>query len=277
MIPFIEVPDLVLVHARALDARWPATDISFHPFGVLVAFGIWVGIWLVISQARHKHLPMAAVQSYLIWVLVSGFLGGHVFDWCFYNPNSFQSDPMSLLRVWDGQSSFGGFIGSGLGSWAWRWRSLRAVMPYAEVVSSSFPTAWFFGRLGCAVAHDHPGRYSTAWLAVAYPGGGRLDMGLIEMLATLPLAVTFLWLRRKTRAPGTFLGLMCAYYAPVRFVLDFARARDLASSDRRYLDLTAAQWGCIGLFGVGLVALVGARTRVAQRGEMPDAPVQKPI
>ena len=264
MLPYARVPDITLVPARLLGGKWPTDSIAIHPFGLLVAIGVWVGIGLTVQQCRRRRVPLGAIQSYLIWLLVFGFVGGHVLDLLFYCPKCLQRDPGSLIRIWDGQSSIGGFIGAGLGSWAWRWRYRTSVAPFAEAISSSFPAAWFFGRTGCAIVHDHPGRLSTAWWSVAYPGGARLDMGLLEALATVPLAVGFLWLRRKPRAPGFFLGVMCLYYAPLRFALDFARARDVAAADLRYLLLTPAQWGCLGLLGVGVVSLAGARARAAR-------------
>ena len=263
MIPYISVPDIPLVPARFFGGKWPTDAIAFHPFGLLVATGVWVGIGLTLRECRKRRMPLGAVQSYLIWLLIFGFVGGHVFELVFYCPNCVARDPQSLLRLWDGQSSFGGFIGAGLGSWAWHFRSRVSSLPYAEVVSSSFPTAWFFGRVGCSIAHDHPGRLSTAWWAVAFPEGARLDMGLLEAAIVLPLAALFLWLRRKPRSSGFFLGSMCVYYAPVRFALDFARAKDVATSDTRYLQLTPAQWGCLGLFAIGVFLLAGARARAA--------------
>ena len=56
---------------------------------------------------------------------------------------------------------------------------------YADVVASAFPMSWVFGRTGCTIAHDHPGMLSDAWFAVQYPGGGRFDLGLYEMLLTI--------------------------------------------------------------------------------------------
>lgn len=278
MIPFVQVPDLVLVPARFLGGRWPEKSVAVHPFGALVACAIWLGIGLVWAQAKRRKLPVGAMQSYLIWILAGGFIGGHVFDLCFYSPEVLRSDPVALLRIWDGQSSFGGFLGAGVGSMAWGWRWRLSPIRFAEVVSSSFPAAWVVGRLGCYVAHDHPGRLSASVWAVAYPGGSRFDMGLMEALATLPLAIAFLHFRRKEREPGTFLGAMCAYYGPLRFALDFARAQDLASSDARYLRLTPAQWGCLGLFGLGLFLLAGAYARAQKvRLQRSSAPVQKPI
>jgi len=104
------------------------------------------------------------------------------------------TDPLSLFRIWEGLSSFGGFTGAIIGGFLWKLRYRADILPYADVVASSFPTAWIFGRTGCSIAHDHPGLPSDAWFAVQYPDGGRFDLGLYEMLLTIPLALAFLWL-----------------------------------------------------------------------------------
>ena len=127
---------------------------------------------------------------------------------------------------------------------------------YCEMGSSAFPLGWVFGRAGCAVVHYYPGRLSEAWFAVQYPsiGGpiGRYDLGLYEMVLTIPLAVAFfLFFRRGTRATGFYLGWMCVLYAPVRFLLDFLREQDGAGADPRYAGLTPAQWACFGLAAMG--------------------------
>ncbi len=268
MIPYVRVPDLTIIPARFVRESWPAQTIAVHPFGLLVAIAIWVGIALTFQQARRVRLPAAAVQSYLIWILVFGFMGGHVLDLVLYCPQCVVSSPGAWFRLPEGQASFGGFLGAALGSWAWSVRHQTSAGVLAETVASSFPAAWFFGRLGCALAHDHPGRVSFVWWAVAYPGVPRLDMGLLEAVVTLPLAVAFLWLRKRSRPKGFFVGVMCVYYAPIRFVLDFARATDIAGADARYAGLTPAQWGCVGLLAVGLISLAGAFARIQVK---PDA------
>jgi phosphatidylglycerol:prolipoprotein diacylglycerol transferase len=114
------------------------------------------------------------------------------------------------------------------------------------------------------VAHDHPGLASDAWFAVQYPGGGRFDLGLYEMLLTIPLALAFLWLRRKPRPWGFYVGAIAIAYAPVRFALDFLRVEApiaesgglVAAVDPRYAGLTPAQWACFGLLAMGVYFFV---------------------
>ncbi|HEY4102249.1 MAG TPA: prolipoprotein diacylglyceryl transferase family protein, partial [Polyangiaceae bacterium] len=134
-----------------------------------------------------------------------------------------------------------------------------------------FPAAWVFGRMGCSVAHDHPGIASDLWFAVQYPGGGRFDLGLYEMLLTIPLALAFLYLRRKPRPWGFYLGAMSIAYAPVRFALDFLRVKESnglsGAVDPRYGGLTPAQWACFALLGAGVYFFV----RTLQNADDPRA------
>jgi phosphatidylglycerol:prolipoprotein diacylglycerol transferase len=154
-------------------------------------------------------------------------------------------------------------------------------LPYSDNIMSMFPVGWVFGRTGCATAHDHPGVLSDSWLAVQYPGGGRFDLGLLELLLTIPLMLAFLWLARKPRPWGFFLALGCTTYAPLRFALDFLREHDnvpgdiRGAIDPRYFYLTPAQWECFGMLALGLFLLQHVLRAVA-RGEGFEQPAVPP-
>jgi len=252
LIPYLHLPELTLIPKDFFGVGYPPSVFSIKPFGALVAIGVFVGSHLAVRQGKRLGLDERALVSFIFWVVSIGFVGGHVLDIVFYAPARLVSDPLSLLRVWDGLSSFGGFCGAMLGAILWRRRYGVSVLPYADVVASAFPVAWVFGRTGCSLAHDHPGLHSDAWFAVAYPGGGRFDLGLYEMILTIPLALAFLVLRKKPRPWGFYAGLLCIAYAPSRFPLDFLRARDVAAADARYGNFTPAQWACFGLLGLGV-------------------------
>lgn len=259
MLPYIELPDLQIIAANAFGEGRPAAAVAIRPFGSLVVGAVLFGVWLSILQARRRHLSLPILVDFIYFVVLGGFVGGHVFELLFYAPELLRDDPWSLIALAQGQSSFGGFLGATLGALLWRTVRKGPLMAVAEVVASSFPAAWVIGRIGCALAHDHPGIRSDLWFAVAYPAGGRLDLGLMEAVAVLPIAVTFVWLRRRPRAPGFFLGWMCLGYGPVRFLLDGLRSTDLVASDRRYSGLTPAQWGAVGILAVGLYFLTNGR------------------
>jgi phosphatidylglycerol---prolipoprotein diacylglyceryl transferase len=279
LIPYIpgdkfELPLSFLLDVPLLgDLLDPKHPPSIKPFGTLVALGVYIGSVVAMRHAKERRLDTKRMNEFIFWVVASGFVGGHVLDAIFYHPARVARDPLYLLMLWDGLSSYGGFIGALTGAVAYRWSRGIKILPYCEVVNSAFPLAWVFGRAGCSVVHDHPGRLSDAWFAVRYPATGaglpdptgeavvgRFDLGLYECLLSIPLALAFWWLWQKKpiRPLGFYTGIMCVSYAPVRFFLDFLREREgggLVGGDPRYGGLTPAQWACFGLLGLGLYFL----------------------
>ncbi len=266
---FAPVAFWLYIKPNYFDVGEPPT---IKPFGTLVAIGVYIGSVVAVRHGRDRGLDIDKMNTFIFWVVGLGFVGGHVLDAIFYTPEKIQADPLYIVKIWAGLSSFGGFTGAILGAVAYKLVKRDQVLAYVDTVCSAFPLAWVFGRSGCASVHDHPGKISDAWYAVKcvehVPHGegaaflcrntenlGRYDLGLIEMVLTIPLAVTFaiLW-ARKPRQYGFFAGWMCILYAPVRFTLDFFRAGPgdkVMEVDPRHGGLTPAQWACFGLVALG--------------------------
>ena len=244
MIPYFEIPALAGI---------------IHSFGVLVAIGILVGARLVRVRAKQIGLDDLAASSVATWVVVGGFIVGHLFDVVAYQPqvwSGFRLDWEHLKPIVNpasGLSSFGGFLGALIGLLSWARHYRQPILPFADSLMFGLAAGWTFGRLGCFSAHDHPGRLTDFFLAVKFPGGARHDLGLYEAIFAASLTGLFLWLYRKPRRIGTYVALGCVLYAPVRFGLDFLRAVDVSGADPRYFGLTPAQYGAVLLLLCGLV------------------------
>jgi phosphatidylglycerol:prolipoprotein diacylglycerol transferase len=240
MIPYFSQPHLSL------------GPISIHLFGVLVAIGILTALRLMRWRAGRLGLDAATAERLGVSAVLGGFVMAHIFDRVAYFPRETLADPLSLLRFWESISSFGGFLGGVLASF-WFVRGQRDRWAYLDLIGYALPVGWFFGRLGCFVAYDHPGITTTFFLAQRYKDGlVRHNLGLEEALYVLPVALLVLWLGRGgARRPGFFAGLIAVAYAPVRFLLDTLR-----TDDARYFHLTPGQYSAILLLVVGLKLLL---------------------
>lgn len=251
LIPYIVVPELPLLGRHTIHVLGQTVDLgpwTIKPFGTLVALGVYLGILLVMRYARERGIHRDVMSRFVLWVLVCAFVAGHMLDTLFYHPGHVLRDPWSLLRIWDGLSSFGGFAGAMIGVFAFKYHfKIKRIMPLTDTMAAAFPVGWVFGRMGCSVVHDHLGMRSQLWFALQRVN--RFDLGLLEMIFAAIIALTAIALARKPRPPGFFLGLTMLAYAPTRFALDFLRAQpgDLHDADPRYLVLTPAQWASVAL------------------------------
>ena len=220
------------------------------------------------ARGIKRGLDVRDVVDGIVFTVSMGFIGGHLVHVLGYHPEKYAAEGiMSLIKVWEGFSSFGGFLGATIGNVLfYRVIRPRPYLEHADVVMYAFPFAWIFGRAGCAIVHDHIGRKTDFFLGVdfesKFPGMGiRHDLGLYESLFAMVISAVFFAVRNRPMKAGSFLVIWSFMYAPVRFFMDFLRNDDLKNQDVRWASLTPAQWGC-------MVMLVGgAAVAVYLRGQ----------
>lgn len=248
MFPYFEQPAITL------------GPVTLHAFGMLVAAAILLGSWMLVRRAEKRGLDGETASRLVLWMVACGLVGAHLVAVTLSDPRDVFQDPLILIRLWEGLSSVGGIVAGILAGFWWMRRSgLRPaeVRAYLDLVAFVFPFAWILGRAGCALAHDHPGIPTQGWWAVQYPDGPRFDLGLLEFFYAIFLAGLFLWLDRRPRQDGFFLGLFFVLYGPVRFFLD-----ELRVGDAQYLGFTPAQYGCVvAVILGGMVLLRNSRRR----------------
>jgi phosphatidylglycerol:prolipoprotein diacylglycerol transferase len=232
---------------------------TLYFFQVMVCLAVIVGYELVVRRAPRVGLDPEETANVVAWVVLWGFVGAHVFDALAYYPERVRADPIELFRIWGSMSSFGGMMGGMLALLVIARRkgwTAEHGWKLADAIGFAFPFAWIFGRLGCAMAHDHVGRPTDHWLGVRFPEGPRFDLGLLELLYTIPIALLFAWLVRSARPTGFYLGLFLTLYGPVRFAMDMLR-----TGDARYLGWTPGQYVALAATAIGLWIFVGALRR----------------
>ncbi len=231
--------------------EWKTIKLGFltlYVWGVFVALGALAGLFISRRAARRRGLDPEKITEAVLWIIVAGFIGarlGHIF---FYDPAPYLADPLEIFRLWHGGlSSIGGFIGALVAILVYRPRLKMPGFEFSDALARGFPAAWAIGRVGCFMIHDHPGVLSNNPLAVAYPGGARFDLGLIESLTAVVVGILMLLTTRLFPRRGVATATVVVSYLAIRFATDFLRARDLPGSDIRYFSnlLTPSQIGAI--------------------------------
>jgi phosphatidylglycerol:prolipoprotein diacylglycerol transferase len=245
VIPYVENPVLQL------------GPVAIPAFPITVILAAWLGFEIVVRRAPATGIERFEAAKLGALTLFVGFVVSHVFAELAYHPERVRESPAVLLYFWGSMSSLGGMLGGALGAALWLWRrgsGWRRTLGFVDLLHFAAPFGWIFGRLGCALAHDHLGVASTHGLAVRFPGGPpfhgpRFDLGLLELFVHVAIAGLFAGLGRRPRPVGFYVGLFWLLYGPTRFGLDFLRIRET-----HYLGLTPAQYACaLATAGAGLL------------------------
>jgi phosphatidylglycerol:prolipoprotein diacylglycerol transferase len=246
-------------------------------FGIIVAAGVLIGAALLRRYAEWHGVSDDHIRGLTGWITVTGFIGAHVFDVLAYQWRDFMREPVLMLKVWSGISSYGGFIGGAIGFafYVW-WKKLPARL-MADIGIVGLLPAFSIGRIGCTVVSDHIGaivKNPDAWyanFAMEYPTNLNMEsihyllahtpeavgkktilawnLGFIEFLYLIPVnaLILFLAFRAAKRVPAGFVIVLTGVlYAPVRFFLDYLRP---PNSDPRHMGFTFAQWASFLVFG----------------------------
>lgn len=262
VIPYLQIPSIPIFD-----------NVAIHPFGILVATGILAGARLTIRRGEQLGLHEDMVKNMIFWSVLSGFLLSHFLDVMFYQPDlTFAQKLKALADPRSGLSSMGGFLGAVIGLYVWCWRNQQRVLAYADSLAYGLALGWMFGRMGCFVAHDHPGHLTQSILGVDYPcltphcanvGDAwyyigshfrRYDLGFLEVLVAAALSGFYLIADRFRPRMGFYVAAIATYYGPVRFFLDYIRAdaAEVHGADPRWLGLTPAQYAALGVVAIGL-------------------------
>lgn len=221
--------------------------IVLDSWAALVTLGFILGLESCRWRGIQQGLDVRDIVDGGVFIVGSGFVGGHIVHVLAYNPHQLEEQGIwALLKIWAGFSSYGGFLGAvaaavlflnlprffgdqakvfsakgATGAWSsfvqWAGRP-KDFWKHGDAYIFGFPLGWTFGRLGCFSAHDHVGARSDFFLAVDFPaatyGGPRHDLGLYEALWTAVIAATFYAFRNRPVQPGFFCGALVRHVRP---------------------------------------------------------------
>jgi phosphatidylglycerol---prolipoprotein diacylglyceryl transferase len=230
-------------------------DFEITSFGLLVALGVLVGLWIFRRELRAAGLPPDIENAALVGAL-GGFIGAKVF-WTLENIGDAPLSELVFSR--SGLSWFGGLFGglaAGIGTIVVKRLPLVSSLAAA---SPALAVGHLFGRIGCFLVGDDYGEPSSLPWAVAFPEG-RPPIDVLVHPTQLYEAIFLGWLawwlireRRRRVSDPHVLGHYMILAGGFRFVLEFIRVNDPV-----LIGFTVAQMLALLLTATGVVLVTRA-------------------
>lgn len=239
----------------------PGLDLPIATYGVLLAIGFIVALWVTARLAARDGLPKDRIYDLGLYILASALIGSKllmvIIEW-----NEYRGEWRRILSfdLWrSGGVYYGGFLIALLVSVILmrKWR-----LPWARTADAFAPAVALghsIGRLGCFSAGCCWGKPTTSWIGVHFTEKGNELTGvpidsalvptqLIEAAANLAIFGFLLWLRKHRKFDGQIISSYLMLYGVARFTIEFWR------DDPRgqVFGLSTSQFISIVMFVLGL-------------------------
>ncbi len=251
--------------------------LSVHWYGLMYIVGFGVAWWLGRRRIRQGRLPVddKAFGDLLFYGLLGVIVGGRLGYILFYNAGEWLSDPLMLVRVWEGGMSFhGGLIGVLAAIGWWSHRHGLHMFDTVDFIAPLVPIGLGLGRIGNFVGGELWGRVSDVPWAMVFPhapGVPALPIADLQALAAsggldglarhpsqlyqafiegVILFAVVWWYSSRPRPRYAVSGVFAIVYGLGRIAVEFVREPDA------HIGFLAGGWLTMGmLLSLPLVAI----------------------
>ena len=157
--------DPVLIDFGFLVIRWYSLA---YIFGILI--GWWLGKRIILKRFQNLNFNIKEFDNLITYIIISMLLGGRIGYILFYNFEYYLSNPLDILKIWEGGMSFhGALIGIILGTY---WFSIKKNIPtffLLDIIAFVAPIGIFFGRIANFINGELVGKTTDVFWGVIFP------------------------------------------------------------------------------------------------------------
>ncbi|GIU67507.1 prolipoprotein diacylglyceryl transferase [Candidatus Phycosocius spiralis] len=218
------------------------------------------GLWGGVSPLNEED-----IDDFLFYATLGVLLGGRIGYVMLYRPEML-SDPLSVLRVWEGGMSFhGGFLGVCLAVIGVALARRKSILALGDAVAVGAPIGQFFGRIANFINQELWGRPTdVSWAFIFKSDPDALARHPSQLYqAGLEGIVLFLILQigvarfKMLHRPGLATGVFITGYGVMRWIGEQFREPDASL----ILNLTRGEFYSLPMIiiGIGILIVVSLR------------------
>jgi len=221
--------DPVLVNFGLIEIRWYSLA---YIFGILI--GWWYGKKIIIKRfiVEKQTFNLKEFDNLITYIVFSIILGGRIGYVIFYNLEYFLSNPLEILKIWEGGMSFhGALIGIIIGTYLFSTKKNIKTLFFLDIIACVAPIGIMFGRIANFINGELVGKVTSLSWSVVFP---QIDMlprhpsqlyeALLEGLVLFFVVNFFIY--KKNYITGTCSFIFLIFYGIFRIFSEIFREPD---------------------------------------------------
>ena len=220
--------DPVLFDFGFLVVRWYSLA---YIFGILI--GWWLGKKIIIKKFQNFNFEIKEFDNLITYIIISMLLGGRVGYVLFYNFGYYLSNPLEILKIWEGGMSFhGALVGIIFGTYLFSKKKNIQTFFLLDIIAFVSPIGIFFGRIANFINGELVGKTTNVFWGVIFPNidnnirhPSQLYEAFLEGI--ILFIIMNLILLKKEYKIGTCSYFFLIFYGIFRIFSEFFREPDL--------------------------------------------------
>ena len=256
--------------------------LTLHTYGLLVATGVLLGLWLARRQAARAGLDPERVWNLGIYMVLAALVGAKlwlvVVDWSYYVAHP--GEIFSFGTLLSGGVYYGGFLTAFVVALFYARHFRLRFLPLADVYAAPLALGHAIGRLGCFAAGCCYGKPTALPWGVTFSDPYARELvgtplgiplhptQLYESAAEFLIFVFLVFLGRRQRFTGQLFAAYAMLYGLGRGIIEFFRGdpdRTLFAGDA----FSLMQVVSVALIALGVTLLLRGRAQSVPRPATP--------
>lgn len=243
--------------------------ISFGPlaiswYSLSYVTGIILGWYyaLKLIEKKYSSLKKQHIDDFITWVIIGIIVGGRLGYVIFYDPVKYFSNPVEILKTYEGGMSFhGGILGFIIVSFMFTRKNNIKYFTLVDVAAATTPIALFLGRIANFINAELYGRVTDVPWAFIFPGSdglprhpSQLYEAALEGFALFFILYFCITKYKGFKKPGFVSGLFLIFYSSFRLIVENYREPDAHIGFHAEF-ITRGQLLCIPMLIIGFIVI----------------------
>ena len=227
---YIHNIDPVLFNLGFLDIRWYSLA---YLVGIII--GWWLGKKVLLRkfQSVDYKFDIKEFDNLITYLIISILVGGRLGYIIFYNFSYYASNPLDIVKIWQGGMSFhGALIGIVFGTYLFALKKNIQLFLLLDIIAYVSPIGIFFGRIANFINGELIGKASDVYWGVIFPNfdntprhPSQLYEALLEGLILFIIMNVVIF--KNNYRIGTCSSMFLIFYGCFRIFSEFFREPDV--------------------------------------------------